>query len=119
MDESSPEVVVDVQVIDNVATIHLNRPGRLNAIDLALAEQLLQQIRAVAADDDAHAVVITGRGRAFCAGGDIVAIADLVNGDAWDRVRSVLEAGRDVAAALRNMLKPVVAAVNGPAMGAG
>src|SRR5262245_44410255 len=118
MSEPGKEVV-ELEVSDRVARITLNRPARLNAIDLHLAEALLRQIRAVAVDRAVQAVVITGRGRAFCAGGDVMALSDLIDRQDVDTVRKVLEAGRDVIVALRAMPKPVIAAVNGPAVGAG
>jgi 2-(1,2-epoxy-1,2-dihydrophenyl)acetyl-CoA isomerase len=110
---------VVVEIAGPVATVALNRPGRLNAIDLRLAEALVQQIENVAANADVLAVIITGRGRAFCAGGDLVAMSEHVERAEWQSVRKVLDAGRDVVLALRAMRKAVIAAVNGPAMGAG
>jgi len=118
MDEPSSDAVV-VEKAGHVATVTLNRPGRLNAIDLRLAEALVQSMENVAADADVLAVIITGRGRAFCAGGDLLAMSEHVERAEWQSVRGVLEAGRDVVRALRTMRKVAIAAVNGPALGAG
>ena len=58
-----------------VATVTLNRPDRLNAMSLALVEQLRETLRALAADATTRAVVLTGAGRGFCAGGDVSDLA--------------------------------------------
>jgi 2-(1,2-epoxy-1,2-dihydrophenyl)acetyl-CoA isomerase len=119
MADSSQEAVVGLEVLDHVATITLNRPARLNAIDPTLAEALLEHIRVVAADHDIRAVVMRGAGRAFCAGGDLVALRELIDREDSRTARRFLEMGRDVVVALHRMPKPAIAAVNGPAIGAG
>src|SRR5204863_2384725 len=91
----------------------LNRPERRNALDAELLDRLPEELERAAADPAVRVVVVTGRGGAFCAGGDLELMADEV-GD--------LEQGvtRERAATLlREMPKPTVAAVNGPAAGAG
>jgi 2-(1,2-epoxy-1,2-dihydrophenyl)acetyl-CoA isomerase len=115
----SSVTLVELGVANHVATITLNRPARLNAIDLPMAEALLREIRAVGAEADVHAIVISGRGRAFSAGGDLVAIGELIDRGDWGAARRLLELGRDIVVTLRTMPKAVIAAVNGPAMGAG
>ena len=107
---------VDVLLVADrgpVRTLTLNRPDRFNALDEALLERLPEALERAAADDAVRVVVVTGAGRAFCAGGDL----DLMAGGVGD-----LELGlhRERAATLlREMPKPTVAAVNGVAAGAG
>jgi len=96
-----------------VRTLAFNRPERRNALDAELLDRLPEELERAAADGSVRAVVLTGRGGAFCAGGDLDLMADGV-GD--------LELGlaRERAATLlREMPKPTLAAVNGPAAGAG
>ena len=98
---------------DGVLTLTLNRPDRKNAIDLPLAAELLQALDRAAENSGVRAVVITGSGDAFCAGGDLV-------GDAEER--SMLALMRQIsrpALALHRFSKPTLAKVNGTAAGAG
>jgi 2-(1,2-epoxy-1,2-dihydrophenyl)acetyl-CoA isomerase len=97
-----------------VLTVTLNRPDVLNAIDLAMHDELAGALRE-AADEDVRAVVLTGAGRGFCVGQDIAefpddpaAVGDLLR----QRFNPAI-------LALRGLAKPVIAAVNGPAAGAG
>ena len=96
-----------------VRTLAFNRPERRNALDQELLDRLPEELERAAGDPAVRAVVLTGRGGAFCAGGDL----ELMAGGVGD-----LELGmvRERAAALlREMPKPTLAAVNGPAAGAG
>lgn len=101
-----------------VRTVTLNRPAAYNSFDLALKEALLAAL-AGAADPSVRAVVVTGAGRAFCAGQDLKEHLDLVAaGD--ERVgRTVGEFYNPLVRSLLGLRKPVIAAVNGPAAGAG
>ena len=97
-----------------MATITLNRPDALNALNSQMRGELLAAINAARKDDGTRAVVITGAGRAFCAG------ADLRGGSTEREFRRVLSAEYNpLIQAIRNLAKPVVAAVNGVAAGAG
>jgi enoyl-CoA hydratase/carnithine racemase len=107
-------------VADGVATITLNRPERLNAFNGTMLGELLEAFDATDADDEVRAVIVTGAGRAFCAG------ADLGRGGA--AFRSTADVGRGLAPrdtggqlVLRifRSLKPVIAAINGSAVGVG
>jgi 2-(1,2-epoxy-1,2-dihydrophenyl)acetyl-CoA isomerase len=102
-----------------VATITLNRPHALNAFDTQQALDLLAAVREVAEDDGVRAVVLTGAGRAFSSGADLKGGFD-PGPDGRPDVRSALEDRYHPALlGLRRMEKPVVAAVNGPAVGIG
>lgn len=114
--------LVRVKIDDAIALVVLDRPEALNALSDALREQLLQALVDLGADAAVRAVVITGEGRAFCAGGDIKAMQTrLANpaGEAgfagWLRMQEV---GRAVTR-LHTLNKVTVAAVNGPAAGLG
>lgn len=101
-----------------VHTITLNRPDRLNAIDPELADALPRAIDAAAADDAIRAVVITGAGRGFCSGLDLSVPPRLPEDTRVQRLDRFAWVGRLVLS-LSNCEKPVIAAVNGPAAGAG
>lgn len=100
-----------------VLTLTLNRPERLNALTGELLDELTRLLRAAADDDDVRAVILTGAGRAFCSGLDLkeaAASAGSLN------VRQELgEHYTPALRAIRELRKPVIAAVNGPAAGAG
>ena len=101
-----------------VHTITLNRPDRLNAVNPRLAEELPRAIDAAARDDSARVVVITGAGRGFCSGLDLSEPPRLPEGDLRERLDPLAWVGRWVLAVL-HCEKPVIAAVNGAAAGAG
>ncbi len=107
------------EVQDHIATITLNRPEVLNAITLDIYAQLRDLFEALRYDDDVRVVVLTGSGRAFCAGGDVHQII----GAMLERdMRNHLEFCRMTGHLVRNMRllpKPIIAAVNGIAAGAG
>ena len=108
----------DVQ--DGVATITLNRPEAMNGLDVATKEALLDAVRRAAEDDAVRCVVLTGSGRAFCVGQDLKEhITILESSDAESLFRTVEEHYNPIVTALATMPKPVVAAVNGVAAGAG
>ena len=97
-----------------VATITLNRPEALNALNAPMRRELLAAIKAAGRDAEIRAIVITGAGRGFCAG------ADLRGGSSEREFRRVLtDEYNPVIAAMRGVAKPVIASVNGVAAGAG
>src|SRR5436190_16788956 len=102
-----------------ITTITLNRPEKLNAFAGTMREELIDALRAAEADGDCRVVVITGAGRGFCAGGDVEYMSGLQkNGDVV-AFRKLLDAGRAIVTTIAAMPKPVIAAVNGVAAGAG
>ena len=117
------------EISDRVATISLNRPDRLNALSPAMRRELLDAVVTADGDPDVGAMIVTGLGRGFCSGGDMKAMNDA--GGAGRTAGTDTEAKhaalnekiapvRDrVVLAMRNATKPVIAAINGPAAGAG
>jgi 2-(1,2-epoxy-1,2-dihydrophenyl)acetyl-CoA isomerase len=103
---------------DSVATVTLNRPEVLNSFTRAMARELCDALTRAGADDTIRAVVLTGSGRAFCAGQDLAEAAprDREMPDLGDIVR---DSYNPVIRAIRKLEKPVVCAVNGVAAGAG
>jgi 2-(1,2-epoxy-1,2-dihydrophenyl)acetyl-CoA isomerase len=110
---------IERRLAEQVATITLNRPDKLNAFSGTMREDLVAALEACEAEPDCRVVVITGAGRAFCAGGDVDIMAGLQKAGDVDRFRKLLEGGRDVVTTIAAMSKPVLAAVNGVAAGAG
>lgn len=108
-----------VSASEGVATITLNRPDALNSLTLELKEALLDAVRQVAADPAARAVVLTGAGRGFCAGQDLREHAELLAAGDPAPLDTVERHFNPLCLALATMPKPVVAAVNGIAAGAG
>ena len=103
------------------AKIVLNRPERMNAWSNAVSRDLLDVLRDVASDDAVRAVMLTGAGRAFCSGADLKEGAEnaAANGGALDTDGILTRWYHPIVTAIREMPKPVISAVNGPAAGAG
>jgi 2-(1,2-epoxy-1,2-dihydrophenyl)acetyl-CoA isomerase len=114
-----PEDAVLIRREDAVATIVLNRPEKLNAIDDGIREGLEAALDSAEHDPEVRVAVITGAGRGFCAGGDIQKLIELKEGYHSATFRAYLEAGHAVIRKIRKIPKPVIASVNGPAAGAG
>ncbi len=102
-----------------VGTITLNRPDKLNAFAGRMREEVAEAVRQMANDDQARVLVVTGAGRAFCAGADIGYMKQLIENDDRESARLLVEAGRHVVTTIRSTPKPVIASVNGPAAGGG
>jgi enoyl-CoA hydratase/carnithine racemase len=112
------QILYDVS--DGVLTITLNRPERLNAFTPVMGRELIEAFDASDADDDVRAVVVTGAGRGFCAGADLEAGGGTFD---WRERQQGDETPRDgggqISLRIFNSLKPVIAAINGPAVGVG
>ena len=108
-----------VSEAEGIATITLNRPDKLNAFIGHMRRDLAEALEHAGSDRSVRVVIITGAGRAFCAGGDIAFMGELMERRDADEFERILGAGRRVIGAIRTMSKPVIAAVNGPAAGAG
>jgi enoyl-CoA hydratase/carnithine racemase len=122
------------EVADGILTLTLNRPEQLNAFTVQMADDLEHAFRRVNDDDDVRAVVVTGEGKAFCAGMDL-SVGGNVFGlneaeqptpqdmetrfDDADFIAGVRDTGGRVTLAIYDCTKPVIAAVNGPAVGIG
>jgi 2-(1,2-epoxy-1,2-dihydrophenyl)acetyl-CoA isomerase len=111
-------------VADHVATITLNRPEKLNAFTPTMIDDWAQAIEEARGDDDVRAVIVTGAGRGFCAGGDVGSErseTDVLRTSAGpaDRRNNLRYSVHRVARALALLDKPYIAAVNGAAVGAG
>jgi 2-(1,2-epoxy-1,2-dihydrophenyl)acetyl-CoA isomerase len=114
------DTTVRYEMAEGIATITLNRPERLNALSYALKDALLAACATAGADPAVRAVVLTGAGRAFCAGGDMQDL--LVHAFEQEpelREQQAVRGFNAMVRALRHLEKPVVAAVNGPAVGGG
>jgi enoyl-CoA hydratase/carnithine racemase len=108
------------EIADHVLTITLNRPDRLNAFTPTMGRELIEAFDRADADDDVRAIIVTGEGRGFCAGADLIGGGetfdwrDRQEGDGVPR-----DTGGVVALRIFDSLKPVIAAINGPAVGVG
>jgi 2-(1,2-epoxy-1,2-dihydrophenyl)acetyl-CoA isomerase len=117
-DPSAPPVLLDVS--DGVAVVTLNRPDAMNSLDVATKVALRDAVTTVAEDPAVRCVVLTGTGRAFCVGQDLKEHVELLqNGGSDQLFRTVPDHYNPTVTALATMPKPVVAAINGVAAGAG
>jgi 2-(1,2-epoxy-1,2-dihydrophenyl)acetyl-CoA isomerase len=110
---------INVEFDSGIATITLNRPEKLNALAGHMRRDLAEALEHAGSDPEVRVVVITGTGRAFCTGADVRRMGELMESGDVEEFKRLLGAGRRVLTAMRQMLKPVVASVNGPAYGAG
>jgi enoyl-CoA hydratase/carnithine racemase len=125
---------IDYAVADRVLTLTLNRPERLNAFTVTMADELEHAFRRASADDAVGAIVVTGAGRAFCAGMDLSSSGNVFGldetlqptlTDMRERLddpailRGVRDTGGRVTLAIYDCLKPVIGAINGAAVGIG
>src|SRR6476646_678994 len=110
-----------IQVVEaeGITTITLNRPDKLNAFIGHMRRDLAEALEHAGSDRNTRVVILTGAGRAFCAGGDIAFMAELMQRRDSEEFSRILGAGRRVILAIRQMTKPVIASINGPASGAG
>lgn len=106
-----------VRVEDGIGHVELNRPDASNAMDMPLTTGLRDALRRVAADDEVRVVLLTGRGRLFCAGGDLPAMTAAPDREAF--LRELADALHEGVRVLDELDKPVVTGVQGAAAGAG
>jgi len=104
---------------NGVAVLTLNRPDRLNALNKDLAVTLNAALTSISTDKNVSIVVLTGAGRAFCAGGDLAVIGKGHQDNDMTDLEPLLRSGMQSVLKMRTMRQPVIAAVNGPAAGAG
>jgi enoyl-CoA hydratase len=116
------EVLLRERPRPGVVQLTLHRPEALNALDPALFAAIASALKELASDRDCRGVVLTGAGRAFCAGGDMVEFARLAEESAPGDIASFWAYQRrsaELVPLLRRLPQPVIAAVNGPAVGGG
>jgi len=106
-------------ISDGVATLTLNRPERLNALSAPIMDGLLEALPRLAADASVGVIVLTGAGRAFCAGGDVKRMAEEPDARDADDAVAKLRARMEISRLLHEIPKVTIAMVNGPAAGAG
>jgi 2-(1,2-epoxy-1,2-dihydrophenyl)acetyl-CoA isomerase len=110
---------INVSEADGIMTITLNRPDKLNSFIGHMRRDLADALEHAGSERHVRVVILTGAGRAFCAGGDVEFMAELMERRDSEEFARILGAGRRVILAIRQMTKPVIAAVNGIAAGAG
>lgn len=111
--------LIKVAEDNGIVTITLNRPDRLNAFVGHMRRDLAEALEEAGSDPHVRVIVITGAGRAFCAGGDVQFMAELVEQNNAEEFGRLLGAARRVILTIRQMTKPVLASINGVAAGAG
>lgn len=102
-----------------VLTLRMNRPERLNALNVELGRALVDALARASRAEDIRVVLLTGAGRGFCAGGDLDLLRDARSRNAGNELEGLVRAGKGIALTICSMPKPVIAAVNGPAAGGG
>ncbi len=110
---------ITVSEDSGIVTITLNRPEKLNAFVGHMRRDLAEALEEAGSDPDVRVIIVTGAGRAFCAGGDVNFMAELVERNDSEEFARLLGAARRVILAIRHMTKPVIASINGAASGAG
>jgi enoyl-CoA hydratase/carnithine racemase len=110
---------IEVVAADGIVTITLNRPEKLNALAGRMRRDLADALEQAGGDMNVRVVVLRGAGSAFCAGGDVGVMAELMRAEDTEEFARLLGAGRHVVTAIRRMTKPVIASISGVASGAG
>ncbi len=110
---------IQTDVSDSILTITLNRPDRLNAWTAQMCAELLDAFDRADADDDVRCVIVTGAGRGFCAGADLESGGATFDYEARGHAGLAEDNGGELTLRVFRCLKPVIAAINGPAVGVG
>jgi 2-(1,2-epoxy-1,2-dihydrophenyl)acetyl-CoA isomerase len=114
----NPQGIV-VERDSNLGWIRINRPDRLNSFSGTMRDDLDAALAALERDSDVRCIIITGVGRAFSTGGDVTYMKELIEKGDVDNFEKLVRAGARIVQRIADMSKPVIAAVNGPAAGAG
>jgi enoyl-CoA hydratase/carnithine racemase len=114
-----PDIQLDIS--EHILTITLDRPEQMNALTTDMSDSVLAALEQAGRDDDVRVVVITGAGRAFCAGGDMKTMTVRAERErtAVGRIEALQAAGRRIPIVIKRITKPVIASINGAAMGWG
>jgi 2-(1,2-epoxy-1,2-dihydrophenyl)acetyl-CoA isomerase len=115
--DALPELIETIE--DGIATLTFNRPERMNALSTPIMEGLLHGLPRLAGDPAVKVVVLTGAGRAFCAGGDVKDMAQGGEHRSAPEATAHLRSRMEVSRILHELPKPTIAMINGPAAGAG
>jgi enoyl-CoA hydratase/carnithine racemase len=110
---------IDYQVKDRILTVTLNRPERLNAYTPTMHRELIDAIDRADADDDVRAVIVTGAGRAFCAGADLGGGGGTFDSSGRHGIEEHRDGGGVLTLRIYDSKKPIIAAINGAAVGVG
>lgn len=108
---------LEVEIKDRIATITLNRPDALNAVDGQMHRELKHVFRAVADDPESDVVILTGAGRGFCSGGNLDWLQSMV--DKAGSFNSIIEEAKAIVFSMLEMPKPMICRMNGDAIGLG
>lgn len=121
MSESGQKHSVAIESAGNgVALLRINRPEKLNALDSRTIAALSEAFSKFAADETVRAVILTGSGTAFCAGADLQEVMELSADPLWQpRMRELMASAAELVLQMRRLPQPIIAAINGPAVGGG
>lgn len=119
--ESSQTPSVALESVGNgIALLRIDRPEKLNALDSRTIAALSRAFAKVADDDDVRVVILSGSGTAFCVGGDLQEVMDISADPLWQpRMRELMDSAAALVLQMRRLPQPIIAAVNGPAVGGG
>ncbi|MBD3256467.1 MAG: 2-(1,2-epoxy-1,2-dihydrophenyl)acetyl-CoA isomerase [Candidatus Lokiarchaeota archaeon] len=109
-------IILEINKEEQFATIYLNRPNRLNTLNTQLAEDFLSTIKIISNDNQIRSLIITGRGEAFCAGGDLIEFGQSTNPDFLYNLATTFHKAIRI---MREMDAPIIAAINGICYGVG
>lgn len=119
--ESNQTPTVAIESVGNgIALVRIDRPEKFNALDSRTIEALSEIFRKIAADDSVRVVILSGSGPAFCVGGDLQEVMEISTATPWEpRMRKLMAGAAELVLQMRRLPQPIIAAVNGPAVGGG